>query len=138
MDQEFECEWGKNQGSPQVFIFGRGRRCQCPICRLQEGKDKKVGLGAVWWAKKRTKKYEEKKFLYRMLRYVGVFEALTIFFEDTKNFKIESMVLNRNYIDHGMNRKNVRKKDCIQLFLLLYNLCIVLEYKEIRELIKIR
>ena len=48
------------------------------------------------------------------------------------------MVLNRNYIDHGMNRKNVRKKDCIQLFLLLYNLCIVLEYKEIRELIKIR
>ena len=121
-----------------LLLFGLIDAKLIRVQKLPEGKDKKVGLSAVWWAKKRTKKYEEKKFLYRMLRYVGVFEALTIFFEDTKNFKIESMVLNRNYIDHGMNRKNVRKKDCIQLFLLLYNLCIVLEYKEIRELIKIR
>ena len=37
------------------------------------------------------------------------------------DFVKEPDVINRNFVGHGMNRRKVRRKDCIQLFLALYN-----------------
>ena len=43
-------------------------------------------------------------------------------FEDGNDFKNQPAVINRNFIDHGMLTRSVVRKDCVQLFLLFYNL----------------
>lgn len=42
-------------------------------------------------------------------------------FEFTAGFTLQPNVINRNYIDHGMHRGIVSKKDCVQVFLFYYN-----------------
>ena len=49
-------------------------------------------------------------------------ENYQMLFEKANDFMREPDTLNRNYIGHGMNRRSVRKRDCIQLFLALNNL----------------
>lgn len=44
-----------------------------------------------------------------------------------ENFVKEPKTINRNYIDHGMNTRDVRKRDCVQLFLATYNLCEIMD-----------
>ena len=66
--------------------------------------------------------------LFLMLSYKNLFACLLKFFDDGNDFKEQPALANRNFIDHGMLTKNVRKRDCIQLFLLYYNF---LEFFEI-------
>lgn len=95
------------------------------IIRLQSKKDEKfgVGIGAIAKfkdvAKKRTT--DEGK-LFLALCYTNIFPCLFAMFEDTNKFSKKTAVINRNYLDHGMSCRIVRRKDCIKLFLLLYNL----------------
>ena len=42
-------------------------------------------------------------------------------FADGDDFKKQPKIVNRNFIGHGMLTSNVKKRDCIQLFLLYYN-----------------
>lgn len=76
-------------------------------------------------------KFEEKAdtefFLFHMLWFAGLIECLGVFFADGKDFREEPPTINRNFVDHGMNRRAVRRKDCIQLFLAVYNLMHLLE-----------
>jgi len=65
---------------------------------------------------------------FLMLSYKNLFACLLTFFDDGNDFKEQPALANRNFIDHGMLTKNVRKRDCIQLFLLYYNF---LEFFEI-------
>ena len=58
----------------------------------------------------------EAMFTYNLLSY------LEVLFAKAHGFKNEPDTLNRHYIGHGMNRRTVRKRDCIQLFLALNNL----------------
>ncbi len=60
--------------------------------------------------------------LYTMLRYVNLFSCLETIFRPAENFKYEPPIINRNYINHGMSRRPVRRRDCIQLFFVLDNL----------------
>ena len=43
------------------------------------------------------------------------------FFDHGNDFKIQPEVINRNFVTHGMLHRNVSRRDCIMLFLLLYN-----------------
>lgn len=102
------------------------------LIRLQSkkgGRDRrKVGGGAV---KLLETKYKEKAdteyFLYHILYFSGLLESLNTFFANGNDFRKEPTVINRNFVDHGMNSRSVRRKDCIQLFLALYNLTELLE-----------
>lgn len=95
------------------------------IIRLQNKKDERfvVGIGAISKfkdvAQKRT---TEEGMLFLALCYTNIFPCLFAMFEDTNKFSKKTSVINRNYLDHGMSCRIVRKKDCIKLFLLLYNL----------------
>lgn len=94
------------------------------IIRLQ-GKSGKygVGIGAVANFKEVAKeKTTDEGKLFLALCYENIFSCLFAMFEDTNNFTKEQNIINRNYLDHGMSCKIVRKKDCIKLFLLLYNM----------------
>ena len=70
---------------------------------------------------------DEEYFLYHMLYATGLLSCLNTFFADGHYFRHEPDVINRNFIDHGMYRRRVRKKDCIQLFVALYDLIEFLE-----------
>ncbi len=93
--------------------------------RMQNKDDENyaVGVKAIVKYKKIVKqKISDSENLFLWLSYVNLFSCLFSFFENTNNFTKEPLTINRNYLDHGMSYKLVRKKDCIKLFLLLYNI----------------
>lgn len=100
------------------------------IIRLQNRNEKMaVGIGAVAKFKKKVKKENaDKEVFFLALQCANIFACLFSVFDDTDNFKKKTKVINRNYLDHGMSSKTVRKKDCIKLFLLLYNLLQFIEF----------
>lgn len=65
---------------------------------------------------------------FSLLRFANLFSCLETVFASGKNFKNEPAVINRNYIDHGINQRPVLKRDCIQLFFILDNLLDFLDY----------
>ncbi len=65
---------------------------------------------------------------FSLLRFANLFSCLETVFANGKNFKDEPLVINRNYIDHGMNQRPVLKRDCIQLFFILENLLDFFDY----------
>lgn len=84
----------------------------------QEG-NKKTGLKAITNYKNVTKKDVENTF-FLYLRYISLFTALEMFFEN--DFEKDFINVNRNAIDHGMGTRTVCKTDCIKLFFVLKNL----------------
>lgn len=87
-----------------------------------------TGKGAIARIEKHFNQHEnEEYFLFSILHYTCLFESLNIMFADGNDFKQEPIVINRNYINHGMNIRSARKKDCIQMFLILYNFLIFFE-----------
>lgn len=93
----------------------------------------KTGAGAIGVFKKKveTEYKEDIKLLYFYLIEINLVEALFKIFEGTKNFTKKCDSPNRNYLIHGMTLKPVRKKDCIKLFLILYNL---LDFVDVMEM----
>lgn len=91
------------------------------LIRLSKEDNRPVGERAVKKLKAKFVDSGEKilieaMFVYNLLAY------LETLFAKAGGFKNEPETLNRNYIGHGMNLRPVRKRDCIQLFLALYNL----------------
>lgn len=100
------------------------------IRKQQKGENRrKSGEGAVKKIQKAFEACEDKESFYTMLKYVNLFACLSTLFANGNDFKKEPDTINRNFIDHGMNNRSVRKRDCIQLFLLLGNLMDFLENK---------
>lgn len=57
-----------------------------------------------------------------LLSYSKLFACLKAIFEYGEDFKNQPNLPNRNFIGHGMLTRKVLRRDCIQLFLLYYNL----------------
>ena len=91
-------------------------------------KRRKIGARAVGLLKGSFEKSQNEEALYIMLDYVNLFACLEAMFADGCDFKSEPSIINRNFVAHGMNRRSVRKRDCIQLFLVLDNLLYFLSY----------
>ena len=68
----------------------------------------------------------EERRLHRI--FGGLFSCIETVFAPAENFKAEPYTFNRNYLAHGMTRRPVRQRDCIQLFLALYNLTVFLKF----------
>lgn len=83
----------------------------------------KTGVSAIRLYKEDFEKsHDLTKKLFTSLNKINLFKCMFVLFDDTSNFTKECPLVNRNYLDHGMTSKRVRKKDCIKLFLLLFNL----------------
>jgi len=103
------------------------------LIRLQkgsalQGKRRKVGAGAVKSAKDRATDKLTEHMLFSLLYQANIFSCMEKMFEDGKDFKAQPVVINRNFIDHGMLTRRTTRKDCIQLFLLYYNLLELLDW----------
>jgi len=71
---------------------------------------------------------DNEKLLFTMLLCVNLFTCLETLFANADDFKVEPATINRNFVSHGMTRRPVRQRDCIQLFLALYNLMLFFEF----------
>lgn len=101
------------------------------VCIRDQGGEGKlnVGVGAVSKINKKFKKTpygSTKGFIF--LYYRNLFQCLFTLFEQTNDFKKEPPRYNRNFVDHGMSKRKVLRKDCIKLFLILYNLMELIEW----------
>ena len=102
------------------------------LIRLKTGEHRPTGGSAV---KRLKAEYDDsgEKYLAEAMFVYNLIAYLETLFARAKGFVNEPYTLNRNYIDHGMNRRLVRKRDCIQLFLALYNLTQFLELELLRK-----
>ena len=94
-----------------------------------KSKRRSSGTPAIRKIKKRVEEEQDinKKF-FLLLSYTNLFACIETLFEDAKDFKKQPTLINRNFLQHGMLTRKVKKRDCIQLFLLYYNF---LEFFEI-------
>lgn len=74
----------------------------------------------------------EKRFLL-LLDYENLFACLNTVFANGGDFRKQPVVINRNFVAHGMMTRRVIRKDCVQLFLLYYNLLMFLEMTTISK-----
>ena len=58
---------------------------------------------------------------FRTWREKDCFTHWMIFYKGGDDFKEQPDIMNRNFVDHGMLHRKVRRIDCIQLFLVYYN-----------------
>lgn len=120
------CFQNKQYKACALMLFGL---IDAKLIRKQPKSEKRRPAGATA-IKKIKGQFEEKKAeqaFYTMLCFANLIACLETFFADGNDFKIEPFTINRNFVDHGMNRRRVRKRDCIQLFLALNNLLYCLE-----------
>lgn len=118
LDSAIYCYQNKQYKAAALMLCGL---IDSKLIRLQSDSRRPVGAKAVQALKT---KYENdgEKMLIEVLYTMNLFAYLEMLFEKANGFMREPDTLNRNYIGHGMNRRSVRKRDCIQLFLALNNL----------------
>ena len=62
-----------------------------------------------------------------LLQMNNLIAYLTKLFENGNDFQLDTKVLNRNFLLHGMSKKSVSQKECKQLFLAVYNTKLIIE-----------
>lgn len=112
------------------------KACACILFGLLERKllkiqgrnqvNRKVGKKAVNYFRGKAKIKSRKEMLFETLYRLNVLACLDQFFADGNNFKNEPNTINRNFLMHGMTNRPVRKRDCLQLFLLLNNVLLLM------------
>lgn len=129
LDSAIFCYQNRQYKPCALMLFGM---IDAKLIRKQTtiGKYRSVGGKA---AKRLKSKYEQENDKYgfvSMLRFANLFSCLETVFSGGENFKNEPAVINRNYINHGMNQRPVLKRDCIQLFFILDNLLDFFDYQK--------
>lgn len=102
------------------------------LIRLQKksdsnGKGRKVGFRAVKEVENRIEEDVNKDLFFTVMFCTNISACLKKMFESGNDFKKQPEVINRNFLDHGMLTRRVSRKDCIQLFLLYYNMLELLD-----------
>lgn len=120
----------KKYKSCALILFGL---IDAILIRLQKpykktGKKRDVGIRAINNLKQRAKIEDEKHMFFELLAHANLFACLYTVFDDTEDFTKQTSIINRNLLDHGMITRRVTRKDCVQLFLLYYNLLDLLEF----------
>lgn len=120
---------GKRYKSCAMMLFSL---IDAQLIRLQKSgsnarRRREVGASAVREARKRSGVDEHDEWLIAKLEYVNLFSCLDVMFENGRDFRHQPEVINRNYLAHGMMRREVTRTSCIQLFLLYYNMLEMLD-----------
>ncbi len=102
------------------------------LVRLQEkaqnNKRRPSGVAAARSIRDKVSTDEDiKHSLFMLLDCTNLFSALQALFKDGNDFREQPETINRNFLDHGMLHRKVKRMDCIQLFLLYFNLLEIIE-----------
>lgn len=102
------------------------------LIRLQKrselnGKRRGVGKRAIDAAFERTEAELNTEMFNTAMFCTNLFACLRKVYEDGGDFKRQPEVINRNFLSHGMLSRRVTRKNCVQLFLLYYNMLELLD-----------
>lgn len=64
---------------------------------------------------------------------VAIITAALKMFEYGDDFKADMTIINRNYLAHGMSKRNISKLECFQVWCLSYSICVLLDVIEERS-----
>lgn len=103
------------------------------LIKLQEENERRsVGYGAVKKLKRKIlSEQDSNKMLLMTILCKNILSCAEEMFKDGNNFLVQPNIINRNFLQHGMNQYDVSKKECIQLFLLYDNICKLIELFEL-------
>lgn len=130
----------KSDANEAIFAFRNGQYKSCALIlftlidarliRLQRDEDRKgrkkrrdSGKNAAENLFKHIAKEQDihgKTFM--LFSHENLIHCLLTVFADGNDFKEQPDGINRNFLGHGMLTRKVARKDCVQLFLLYYNL----------------
>lgn len=86
---------------------------------------RKAGKQGVTKLKSTLDKSTQEQWLFRQLLNINLTSCLYALYESHQGFQNEPInIINRNFIMHGMGHRKVLRRDCVQLFLLYYNMLV--------------
>lgn len=86
---------------------------------------RKAGKQGVTRLKSTLDKSTQEQWLFRQLLNINLTSCLYALYESHQGFQNEPInIINRNFIMHGMGHRKVLHRDCVQLFLLYYNMLV--------------
>ena len=103
---------------------------------LQEINDKKRKLANPFSKELLEKSEINELTLVAYLRIYMPLQAITVLFANGGNFRDEPNLPNRNYISHGMNKRQVTKIDCVKVLSIISNLADLRDFINLEELLK--
>ena len=125
IEEAIDCFEGKHYKSCVMIIFSlidaRLIRSQIDSDRKRNGQRPSGKTAAVNLFGRIEAQYIDQSMLFTVLNQVNILAALETVFEVGGDFKNQPSIINRNFLDHGMLHRNVTKRDCVMMFLLLYN-----------------
>ena len=129
LTEAISCFNAKHYKSCAMILFSL---IESKLIRVQDvdpthEKWRKVSKGAVEKVMKMTDDHISEEALFSTLRQANLASALAKVFEGGDDFKKQPIVINRNFLLHGMLHRRVLKRDCIQLFLILHSTVIHLD-----------
>lgn len=128
--EEAVCDFeSKRYKSCALLLFSM---IDAKLIRLQKqsqlnGRRRDVGAGAVRNAKARVYDGCEEGMIFSLFFLENVFSCLEKVFENGHDFRKQPTVINRNYLDHGMSTRKTSRRDCVQLFILYYNILALID-----------
>lgn len=127
LDSTIYCYQHRQYKPCALMLFGM---IDAKLIRKQAtiGNYRPVGEKATKKLKEQFEQTNDNFGFFSLLRFANLFSCLETVFAGGRNFKNEPSVINRNYINHGMNQRPVLKRDCIQLFFILDNLLDFFDY----------
>lgn len=118
------CFKNKQYKACSLLLFGL---IDSRLIRLPSNVNRSVGKGAVTRFGNFMKETDPDPAFFSALYYANLIAFLETIFANGNNFYHEPVVINRNFIGHGMSTRRTRKRDCIQLFVALFNVLLVTE-----------
>ena len=107
-----------------IRLQGKPKENPMTNAKSKRKRFRKSGSAASNMIKKKYDEVHEKDMQTMFFSYLtreGLFYALDVFYKGGDDFKVQPEIMNRNFVDHGMLHRKVRRMDCIQLFLVYYN-----------------
>jgi len=91
-------------------------------------KGSKVALGAQF-AKKYCKQKQYDDLICEGI-FVNILKSIETIFAYGDNFTNKMIIINRNYLSHGMAKRNISKTECFQVWCLTYSVWVLLDVVE--------
>lgn len=72
------------------------------------------------------------EYLFYKCQLCAFSNSLQIIYKHGNNFKKQPQIINRNFLSHGMLKRDVNKCDCLKIITLLENLCFVIKQLKLK------
>ena len=95
-----------------------------------DGNYLKTGASAIGTLKKDEKAHKQNTHLH-YLQFSLIIRCLLALFQNYKNFENEPSIINRNFLIHGMSKKEVNEIDCFKIWSALYSFVVI--YPELEK-----